>query len=200
MSYAILGAGAVGQALAKAFARKGVEVTIASRKSTESLAPLAKAIGPAIMPASLQDAVKADVILLAVPFGAHRDVGKLLSNWKGKVVIDVTNALGVPTETLGNLPSSVVVSQAFPGAGLVKAFNHLPAQILALNPEVGSDRRVLFLSSDDTDAAGAVAAFVAKLGFAHVFLGRLEEGGRLVQAQGNSWAPLIFQDLFKKGE
>ena len=31
-------------------------------------------------------------------------------------------------------------------------------------------------------------------------LGKLQEGGRLVQAQGNGWAPLIFQDFFMKGE
>ena len=46
MSYAILGAGKVGQALAKAFARKGIEVAIASRRPVEALAPIAKAIGP----------------------------------------------------------------------------------------------------------------------------------------------------------
>ena len=43
MSYAIIGAGKEGQALAKAFTRKGVEVAIASRQSAEALAPVAKA-------------------------------------------------------------------------------------------------------------------------------------------------------------
>jgi 8-hydroxy-5-deazaflavin:NADPH oxidoreductase len=46
MSYAILAAGKVGQALATAFARKGIEVAIASRRPVEALAPVAKAIGP----------------------------------------------------------------------------------------------------------------------------------------------------------
>jgi hypothetical protein len=45
-----------------------------------------------------------------------------------------------------------------------------------------------------------VAALAEKLGFAPVKLGKLAEGGLLVQARGNTWAPLIFQDLFKKGE
>ncbi len=61
-------------------------------------------------------------------------------------------------------------------------------------------RRVLFLSSDDADAAARVATIVKQLGYAPVMLGRLAEGGLLVQAQGSSWAPLIFQDLMKKGE
>ncbi|WP_367227007.1 hypothetical protein [Mesorhizobium sp.] len=31
-----------------------------------------------------------------------------------------------------------------------------------------------------------------------VSLGKIAEGGQLVQARDKSWAPLIFQDLFKK--
>ena len=60
MSYAILGAGKVGQALATAFARKGIEVGIASRRPVEALAPVAKAIGPTVVPKALRDAVKAE--------------------------------------------------------------------------------------------------------------------------------------------
>ena len=199
MSYAILGAGKVGQALATAFARKGIEVALASRRPVEALAPVAKAIGPRVVPKSLQDAVKAEVVLLAVPFGTQKDVAKAAESWRGKIVIDVTNAYGVAPEKLGNLPSSAVISQAFPGASVVKAFNHLPAETLAEDPNVKGGRRVLFLSSDDENAAGQVADLVEQLGFAPVKLGKLTEGGLLVQARGNTWAPLIFQDLFKKG-
>jgi 8-hydroxy-5-deazaflavin:NADPH oxidoreductase len=124
MSYAILGAGKVGQALAKAFARKGIEVAIASRRPVEALAPVARAIGPTVIPKTLRDAVKAEIVFLAVPFEAHKEVAKVAQSWQGKIVIDVINAYGVPPEKLGNLPSSVVISQAFPGASLVKAFNH----------------------------------------------------------------------------
>jgi hypothetical protein len=113
-------------------------------------------------------------------------------------VIDVTNAYGVPPEKLGNLPSSVVISQA--GASLVKAFNHLSAEVLAEDPNVDGGRRVIFLSSDDQRAANKVAKLLERLGFAPVWLGRLTEGGLPVQARGNTWARLIFQDLFKKGD
>jgi 8-hydroxy-5-deazaflavin:NADPH oxidoreductase len=198
MSYAILGAGKVGQALATAFARKGIEVAIASRRPVEALAPVAKAIGPTVVPKALRDAVKAEVIFLAVPFETYKEVAKVAQRWQDKIVIDVTNAYGVSPEKLGNLPSSVVMSQSFPGASLVKAFNHLPAAILAEDPKVDGERRVVFLSSDDQSAGNKVAKLVEQLGFAPVWLGRLREGGLLVQARGNTWAPLIFQDLFKK--
>ena len=197
MSYSIIGAGKVGQAIARAFARKGIEVAIASRRSPEALAPVAKAIGPTIIPKSLQDAVKAEIVLLAVPFGTQKDVAKAGKSWQGKIVIDVTNAYGVAPEELGNLPSSVVISQAFPGARLVKAFNSLTAETLAEDPNVKGGRRVVFLSSDDESAASEVAALIEQLDFAPVQLGKLAEGGLLVQARGKSWAQLIFQDFVK---
>ncbi|WP_075359376.1 NADPH-dependent F420 reductase [Caballeronia sordidicola] len=197
MSYAIIGAGAVGQALAKMFARKHVEVVLSSRRSPDALTPIAKAIGSTIIPKSMRDAVKADVVFLAIPFGTQNEVAKAAESWQGKIVVDVTNAYGVSPEELGNLPSSVVVSRAFPGATLVKAFNHLSAEILAEDPSVEGGRRVVFISSDNDDAAGQVGTVVEELGFAPVKLGRLAEGGLLVQARGKTWAPLIFQDLFK---
>jgi predicted dinucleotide-binding enzyme len=200
MNYAILGAGKVGQALAKAFARKGIEVAIASRRPVEALAPAAKAIGPTVVPKALRDAIKADIIFLAVPFEAYKEVAKVTQSWQDKIVIDVTNAYGVSPEKLGNLPSSVVISQALPGASVVKAFNHLAAKKLAEDPKIDGDHRVVFLSSDDQTAGDKVAKLVERLGFAPVWLGRLTEGGLLVQARGNTWGPLIFQDLFKKEE
>ncbi|WP_419757584.1 NADPH-dependent F420 reductase [Acidisoma sp.] len=197
MTYAIIGFGKVGEAIARAFARKNIDVAIASRRPPEDHAPLARAIGPTITPRTLPDALSAEIIILAVPFGTHKEVATAIESWKGKIVIDATNAYGVPLEELGNLPSSVALSRAFPGAALVKAFNHLPAATLAADPAVHGGRRVVFLSSDDEDATARVAALAEQLGFAPVGLGKLAEGGLLVQARGNSWAPLIFQDLVK---
>jgi predicted dinucleotide-binding enzyme len=73
MSYAIVGFGKIGRALAQAFARKGIEVTVASRRPPEALAPRARAIGSAVVAKSLLDALEADTIILAVPFGEHRE-------------------------------------------------------------------------------------------------------------------------------
>jgi 8-hydroxy-5-deazaflavin:NADPH oxidoreductase len=194
MSYAIVGFGAVGQALARAFARKNIEVAVAARRPPEALAPQARAIGPTVVPKTLQDAIQADTITLAVRFEDHQEVAKALASWRGKTVIDVTNT----REDLGGVPSSAVVAKAFPGARFVKGFNHLAAERLAADPGVNGERRVVFLSSDDEGAAAPVAALAEQLGFAPIMLGKLDEGGALVQARGRTWGPLIFQDLFKK--
>ena len=199
MSYAIIGAGKVGEALARSFARKGIEVAFASRRPPEALAPLARAIGPTIVPKSLAHALQAEIVILAVPFRSHQEVAKAAASWQGKIVVDATNAFGVDPEELGNRPSSVVVSRSMPGARLVKGFNHLPAKVLAEDPDVKGGRRVIFLSGDDEGATTLVAALAAQLGFAPITLGGLAEGGLLVQARGSTWAPLIFQDLIKFG-
>ena len=120
MSYAIVGFGKIGQALAHAFARKNINVTVASRRPPEALAPQARAIGPTVVARSLQDALEADTIILAVPFGEHREVAKALPSWKGKTIIDATNSFPVPPEELDGLPSSAFVAKAFTGAKLVK--------------------------------------------------------------------------------
>jgi predicted dinucleotide-binding enzyme len=197
MSYAIIGFGKIGQALAYAFARKNMDVIVASRHPPEALTPQARAIGPTVVARSLQDALEADTIFLAVPFAAHGAVAKALPSWEGKTVIDATNAFPAP-EDLGGLPSSAFAARSFPGARFVKGFNHLIAATLATDPVVDGGHRVVFLSSDDDDAIAPVAALAKRLGFAPVNLGKLDEGGWLVHARGRNWGQLIFQDLFKK--
>ncbi|WP_419728298.1 NADPH-dependent F420 reductase [Lichenicola sp.] len=197
MSYAIIGFGKIGQALAHAFARKTIDVFVASHRPPEALAPQAHAIGPKVVPTTLRDALDADTIILAVPFGEHREIAKALPSWEGKTIIDAMNTLVSPGE-LDGLPSSAFVAKAFPGARLVKGFNHLGAARLATDPVVEGGHRVVFLSSDDEDAVAHVAALARQLGFAPVGLGKLDEGGRLVQARDGVWGPLIFQDLFRK--
>jgi 8-hydroxy-5-deazaflavin:NADPH oxidoreductase len=197
MSYAIVGFGNIGRALAKAFARNGIEVSVATTRDPESFASDAAAIGPKIIPKTLTDAVKADIIFLAVRFEAHPDVAKALPAWQGKTIIDVTNAYGVPPEKLGGQPSSKFVAQAFTGARLVKGINHLAAAVLDQDPAVHGGRRVVFLASDDDGAAEEIGALAENLGFAPIKLGELSEGGLLVQARGNSWGRLIFKDLVK---
>ena len=196
-SYAIIGFGHIGKALARAFARKGIEVSVATTHAPESYASDAAAIGTGIIPKTLVEAVKADVIFLAVRFESHPDVAKVLPDWEGKIIVDVTNAYGVPPEQTGGQPSAKFVAQSFTGGKLVKGFNHLGAAILDQDPAVHGGRRVVFLASDDDDAAREIGKLAEKLGFAPIKLGGVSEGGLLVQARGKTWGQLIFQDLVK---
>jgi predicted dinucleotide-binding enzyme len=197
MNYAIIGFGKIGHALAKAFARKGIEVSVATTRDPESFAADATAIGPTVIPKTLAEAVKADVIFLAVRFEAHPDVAKALPTWQGKTIVDVTNAYGVPSKELGGQPSSKFIAQAFTGGRLVKGFNHLVAAVLDQDPAAHGGKRVVFLASDDDGAAEEIGVLAENLGFSPIKLGGLSEGGLLVQARGKSWGHLVFKDLVK---
>jgi 8-hydroxy-5-deazaflavin:NADPH oxidoreductase len=78
MSDGIVGVGKIGEALAHAFARKNIEVAVASRPPPEGPAPQARAIGPRVMARSLPDALEADTIILAIPCWEHREVANAL--------------------------------------------------------------------------------------------------------------------------
>jgi 8-hydroxy-5-deazaflavin:NADPH oxidoreductase len=199
MKYAIIGSGKIGTALARTFARKNIEVAIANSRGPETLASLRKELGPSVVPQSVHDALQAEIIFLAVPFPIHKDVAKQFKQWKGKIVVDLTNALHVAPEELGGALSSELVSEAFAGARLVKAFNHLPAAQLGTNPSLSGQRQAVFLSSNDADASATVATVATELGFAPVELGRLDEGGVPLHVVAGQPGGLLFQNLEKLG-
>lgn len=197
MTYAIIGFGAIGTALARQFARKDIPVQIANSRGPASIAALAEEVGTSVQPTELAEALTADVVILAVPFTAVKDVVAGVGDWQGRIVIDATNAIDFsdfsPAD-LGGRASSDIVAELVPGAHLVKAFNTLPAAILASVPEVEGGRQTLFSSGNDADATRTFAELADTLGFAPVDLGRIDEGGRLAQFGG----PLMAQSFIKQ--
>ncbi|WFR97922.1 NADPH-dependent F420 reductase [Rhizobium tumorigenes] len=196
MSYSIIGTGIVGYTLASLFARGGVDVKVANTRGPEAVIPIIKDLGASVVAATLDEALEADVILLAVQFLNFKDVGKLKSDWTGKIVVDVTNSAFLPPdvqerELKGRL-SSEVNAERVPGAKLVKAFNQLPMQGLAA-PVPQGGRRVVFIASDYPDASTTIASLVTQLGFAPIEVGKIAEGGRLIQARN----ALVFHNLVK---
>ena len=137
MSYAIIGFGKIGQALAKAFARNGIDVSVATTRAPESFASDVAAIGPGIKPKTLKEAIKADVIFLAVRFEQHPDVAKALPDWKGKTIVDVTNGYGMSPEKLGGQLSSAGCKQRTTSCQLQRC----SAVALRDDPRIGRQNR-----------------------------------------------------------
>jgi 8-hydroxy-5-deazaflavin:NADPH oxidoreductase len=194
-TYAILGSGHIGGALASQFARKGIEVLIANKRGPDSVADLARELGSSVKPVALREALRADVVILAVPFPAVREAVENAEGWNGRIVVDATNAIGGQASQLQGRLSTEVVADAVPGARVVKAFNTLFAAVLALDPAAGGGQRVVLVSGNDEQANTEIAHLVERLGFAPVVLGRLADGGRL-QHFG---APLVGLNLIKLG-
>ena len=142
-------------------------------------------MGPKVRAATVKDAANAHIVILAVPWSAHAAVAGLAPSG-GCIVIDATNAGSIGPEglrpfDLGGRPSSQVVADRLTGARVVKAFNTLPAAVLASDPQSNGGRRMLFLSGDDVPAKQEVAKLIDRLGFVPIDLGDFETGSRLQQ-------------------
>jgi predicted dinucleotide-binding enzyme len=133
---------------------------------------------------------------MAIPFGAVEKFGKSRPDWAGKTVVDTTNAHYAPNsaDLLQGKSSRRYAAEQLPGAEVVKAFNQLPANTLAaeLDPAVG--QRVIFLATDSPAAAHRIADLIGDLGLAAVQLGRIDEGGRLIEAPN----ALVLRNLIER--
>lgn len=191
MSIAIIGAGAIGSAIAQALANAGIEVSIANSRGPQSLAALVGELGPKVKAVTAQEAAQADLVFLAVNWSKIPAALKELGPWKSRIVIDTNNPIEAPlfqAVDLGGRASSEVVAELLPGARLVKAFNHLRPELLAGDPQAEGGRRVLFFAGDDAPAKAEVARLIECLGFFGLDLGTLGEGGRLTQFPGGALA------------
>jgi 8-hydroxy-5-deazaflavin:NADPH oxidoreductase len=182
--YAIVGSGNIGSALARLFGRAGLEVWIANTRRPDTIREVAASAGPSVLPVSLVEALTCDVIFLAIPFPAVEQFGKELPDWTGKTIVDATNAHYAPNHAehiLKGRLSAHYVADVLPGARVVKAFNQLPAQVLAAPVPPAEGRRVVFIASDSPESSAQIAELTKALGLSAVELGRIDEGGRLIQ-------------------
>jgi predicted dinucleotide-binding enzyme len=146
-----------------------------------------------------EEAARAEVVFIAVNWSKLPTALAGLPDWNGRIVIDANNPIEAPLfkpVDLQGRVSSEVFSDHVPGARVVKAFNHLRAEILGGDPKGDGGRRVLFYSGNNNPAKAAVAALIDKIGFVGIDLGSLAIGGKLAQFPGG---PLPNQNLVRIG-
>src|ERR1700754_2384604 len=161
MTIGIIGSGAIGTAFARTLARAGIEATISNSRGPDSLQELVRELGPAIKAGTREEAARADIVFVAVNWNKLPAALAGLPEWSGRILIDANNPIEAPLFKPADLKgraSSEVVADLVPEARLVKAFNHLRADVLAADPRADGGRRVLFYSGDDNGAKAEVAA------------------------------------------
>jgi predicted dinucleotide-binding enzyme len=189
----IIGAGRIGQALARIAVRAKRPVIIANSRGPDSLASVVAPFGSAVTAGNIADAAACAMVALAVPW---ENLSSAVSEplWDGQIVIDATNAVRIPSLEpipLGGRMSSEIVAELVSGAHLVRAANRMPATILGADPTAHGGRRVIFVSGDQQDAKAAVSDLFENAGYSTIDLGDLVTGSRLQQGGG----PLAGQDL-----
>jgi predicted dinucleotide-binding enzyme len=199
MTIGIIGSGAIGTAFATTLARAGVEAIISNSRGPDSLKELVRELAPSILAGPREQAATADIVLVAVNWTKLPAALAGLADWNGRIVIDANNPIEAPLfkpVDLKGRVSSEVFADLVPGARVVKAFNHLRAEVLAGDPKADGGQRVLFYSGNDPAAKAEVAALIERIGFAGIDLGSLGVGGKLAQFPGG---PLPNQNLVKVG-
>ena len=199
MTIGIIGAGAIGTAFARTLARAGIKATISNSRGPESLQDLVRDLGPSIQSGGREEAARADIVFVAVNWTKLPAALAGLPEWSSRILIDANNPIEAPLFKpidLEGRVSSEVVAGLVPGARVVKAFNHLRAEVLAADPRAAGGRRVLFYSGNDSAAKAEVATLIDRIGFVGIDLGSLAVGGKLAQFPGG---PLPNQNLIKVG-
>lgn len=180
MSVGIIGAGNIGQALAKQARVAGHEVVLVNSRGPETLTEVVDGLGDGVSAGRLAEAAACDLVALAVPWPAIEDVAKSV-DLSGKILIDTTNPIVFEPELkrfdTGGKSSGEAVAAMFPGARVVKAANTLVAAVLASDPAEGGGKRLIVVSGDNAEAKEAVVAFFEAAGFAVIDLGTLADGG-----------------------
>jgi hypothetical protein len=189
MRIAIIGAGNVGGALARGWARAGHEVLLGARDPKDTrLAPLAAAGARAVAPADA--AAAAGVVKLALPWHAAEAAATGLGDLAGKVVIDCTNPLAMGPTGLGlamgfATSGAETLAARLPGARLVKTLNQVGAEVMA-DASGFAHPPAMFMAGDDADAKSTVAGLLADLGFEPLDAGALDRA-RLLEPLGMLW-------------
>ncbi len=155
---------------------------------------MVKATGGKARAATVKEAASAaDVVVLAVPWGAVREVIKQAGHLSGKIVIDATNPLR--PDLLGlvlghNTSAGEEVARWAEGAKVVKAFNTTGAQNMA-NPQFGGQSATMFLCGDDAGAKKTVATLAEALGFEPVDAGPLAQA-RYLEPLAMLWITMAY--------
>ena len=172
MRIAIIGDGNVGSALQRGLQNGGHDATAVGNEP-ERVRELAAG---------------ADVVFLAVPFGAVGDVARTLGGaLDGKVLVDVTNAIGDDGLAVGFTTSGAEeLQKQAPAARVVKAFNTVFAGTMDSGQAKGEPLTVL-AAADDDDAKATVLGLARDIGFDAVDAGPLRNA-RLLE-------PLAFQNI-----
>lgn len=195
MRIGIIGTGAMASGLGRGWCEAGHQVVFGSRAPERAVA-LAGSVGAGAEGGSIEQATRpAEVVVVAVPWSGIEEMIRQACWTDGRILIDCTNppSSDMPAPHLEGSGAERIAALA-PEARVVKAFNHVYAQILRSGPRFGPQNATVFYCGDDADAKETTAGLIEDLGFDPVDAGPLRTARYLEPLGG-----LMFQLAFIQG-
>ena len=184
MRIGIIGAGMIGETLARRIGQLGHQVAIANSRGPETLRDLASEVGATAVTAR-EAARSGEIVVITIPERAVPDLPRDLFAGvpADVVVIDTGNYYPtrdgrIPAIEQGQPESAWVAEQI--GRPVIKAFNNIYFKSLLENgrPKGTPDRIALPVAGDPVEARAQVLRLVDELGFDPVDAGGIEESWR----------------------
>ncbi len=185
MEIAIIGTGNIGATLARHWARAGHRLHLGSRDPGDAGArELADEVSASLStPAAA--AAQGEVVTLAIPGDAIADtVRELAGELEAKTIVVPANQIG-----RGDSDFAGEVLELVPGAGVIRAFNTLPFELIAAGTLDGERLDMLYAASDDADALAA--ELISACGLRPIRVGGIEQAP-LLDGMFALWAALAF--------
>lgn len=197
----IIGAGRVGQTLARLAMLAGYHVLVAGSGAPVRTKRIVDMFAPGAQTQWAADvASNADLIFLCMPLGAYDELEP--SDFVGRIVVDAMNywpeADGL-RDDLEDVVTTRVVANYLHGARVVKALNHVGYRDLSARAERRSgERRVaIAVAGDDADAVRIVRDVIDTLGFDTVVVGTLDESA-VIQPDGDVFGAVLSADALRR--
>lgn len=180
-----IGAGNIGQAVARLALDHGYDVVLSNSRGPETLGDVVAELGShADADTAEGAAARGDIVVVTIPLKAYQEVP--VEPLAGKVVIDTNNYYPQRDGQIAELDdasttSALLLQAHLPGSHVVKAFNHIAsAHVTEQAQPAGSEgRRALAIAGDDAGAKATVAGLIDELGFDTVDVGPLAESWRI---------------------
>jgi predicted dinucleotide-binding enzyme len=197
MRIGFVGAGNIGQGLARLATAAGYGVTMSNSRGPDSLRDLAENLGAEV--ATVDEAVqKSDFTVLTIPFHRLSDIDP--APFTGRLVLDTNNYY--PTRD-GRHPeldehlatTSELVQWHLDGATVVKAFNAIMAPDLVAPFGLAGRRRALPVAADDSESLTTVGELHDRIGFDMVSTGNLADSWRFERAKPAYCIPMDRDEL-----
>ncbi len=181
----LIGAGNIGQAVARLAVAHGYDVVLSNSRGPQTLTSVVAKLGPHAQAATVEGAAtRGDIVVVTIPLKAYKDVP--VAPLAGKVVIDTNNYYPQRDGQIAELDdksttSASLLQDHLPGSHVVKAFNHIMSAHLTehAQPAGTQNRRALAIAGDDAGAKATVAALIDEFGFDVVDVGPLAESWRI---------------------